>query len=105
MQPLVDADKAAAASTSTGANARSTAPTSHMRGAIEVMGASGIGRSTVREVMRHFQALGVVETRRGSGSFLLKPVSAVTIHLPLSIEPDPASRSPHHARRLPRAGG
>ncbi len=59
-------------------------PTEH-----EVMAALGIGRSTVREVMRHFQALGVVETRRGSGSFLLKPVSAETIHVPLSFDPGP----------------
>ncbi|WAJ29599.1 FadR/GntR family transcriptional regulator [Antarcticirhabdus aurantiaca] len=111
--------------TSTGEDARRAAPTSRMREAIavmaeyiarstlkpgdklpsehEVMAALGIGRSTVREVMRHFQALGVVETRRGSGSFLLKPVSAETIHLPLSIEPGPASRSPLHALDVCRA--
>ncbi|WAJ26820.1 FadR/GntR family transcriptional regulator [Antarcticirhabdus aurantiaca] len=79
------------------------APTSHMREAIEVMEAFGICPATVREVMRHLQALGVVETRRGSGSFLLKPVSAETIHLPLSIEPGPGSRSPLHALDVCRA--
>lgn len=59
-------------------------PTEH-----EFMGALGIGRSTVREVMRHFQALGVVETRRGSGSFLRRSISAATVHLPLSFDPGP----------------
>jgi GntR family transcriptional regulator, transcriptional repressor for pyruvate dehydrogenase complex len=59
-------------------------PTEH-----ELMGALGIGRSTVREVMRHFQALGVVETRRGSGSFLRRSISAATVHLPLSFDPGP----------------
>ncbi|WP_061933397.1 FadR/GntR family transcriptional regulator [Aureimonas sp. AU22] len=59
-------------------------PTEH-----ELMGALGIGRSTVREVMRHFQALGVVETRRGSGSFLRRSISAATVHMPLSFDPGP----------------
>ncbi|WP_279482197.1 FadR/GntR family transcriptional regulator [Aureimonas sp. SK2] len=59
-------------------------PTEH-----ELMGALGIGRSTVREVMRHFQALGVIETRRGSGSFLRRSISAATVHLPLSFDPGP----------------
>ncbi|WAJ27977.1 FadR/GntR family transcriptional regulator [Antarcticirhabdus aurantiaca] len=68
----------------TGLKPNERLPTEH-----EVMAALGIGRSTVREVMRHFQALGVVETRRGSGSFLLKPVSAATVHVPLSFDPGP----------------
>jgi GntR family transcriptional regulator, transcriptional repressor for pyruvate dehydrogenase complex len=68
----------------TGLKPNERLPTEH-----EVMSALGIGRSTVREVMRHFQALGVVETRRGSGSFLLKSISAATVHVPLSFDPGP----------------
>ncbi|GGB01518.1 GntR family transcriptional regulator [Brucella endophytica] len=53
----------------------------------ELMSALGVGRSTIREAIRHFQALGVIETRKGSGTYLLKPVSAATIHMPLSFDP------------------
>lgn len=45
-----------------------------------------VGRSTVREVIRQLQALGIVESRRGSGTYLLRSVSADTIHVPLSID-------------------
>lgn len=53
----------------------------------ELMVALGVGRSTIREAIRYFQALGVIETRKGSGTYLLKPVSAATIHMPLSFDP------------------
>jgi DNA-binding FadR family transcriptional regulator len=52
----------------------------------ELMLALGVGRSTIREVIRHFQALGVVEARKGSGTYLLKAFSGTTIHMPLSLE-------------------
>lgn len=52
----------------------------------ELMAALAVGRSTIREVVRHFQALGVMETRKGSGTYLLKPVSTSTVHMPLSLE-------------------
>lgn len=51
----------------------------------ELMAALGVGRSTIREVIRHFQSLGVMETRKGSGTYLLKPISSATIHMPLSL--------------------
>ncbi|RUV80073.1 FadR family transcriptional regulator, partial [Mesorhizobium sp. M1A.F.Ca.IN.020.32.1.1] len=35
----------------------------------ELMAALAVGRSTVREVLSHFQALGVVEARKGSGTY------------------------------------
>ncbi|MDH6233461.1 GntR family transcriptional repressor for pyruvate dehydrogenase complex [Mesorhizobium soli] len=53
----------------------------------ELMAALAVGRSTIREAIRHFQALGVMETRKGSGTYLLKPVSIATIHMPLSLDP------------------
>lgn len=52
----------------------------------ELMAALAVGRSTIREVIRHFQALGVMEARKGSGTFLLKPVTTATIHMPLSLD-------------------
>lgn len=51
-----------------------------------LMQSLAVGRSTVREVMRQFQARGVVESRVGSGTFLLRPLSAGTIHVPLTID-------------------
>ncbi|MBP2551822.1 DNA-binding FadR family transcriptional regulator [Neorhizobium galegae] len=52
----------------------------------ELMQALAVGRSTIREVIRHFQALGVVEARKGSGTYLLRAISGTTIHMPLSME-------------------
>ena len=52
----------------------------------ELMQALGVGRSSIREAVSHLQALGVLEARIGSGTYILKPVSAHTVHLPLSIE-------------------
>jgi len=52
----------------------------------ELMGALAVGRSTVREVIRQLQALGVVESRKGSGTYLLRTVSTATVHMPLSFD-------------------
>ena len=52
----------------------------------ELMAALSVGRSTIREAIRRFEALGVTETRKGSGTYLLKPISAATIHMPLSLD-------------------
>ena len=52
----------------------------------ELMQSLAVGRSTVREVIRQFQALGVVESRKGSGTYLLRGISGDTIHMPLSID-------------------
>ncbi|MGI4764225.1 MAG: FadR/GntR family transcriptional regulator [Janthinobacterium lividum] len=51
-----------------------------------LMASLAVGRSTVREVMRQFQARGIVESRKGSGSFLLRPFSADAVHVPLTID-------------------
>lgn len=51
----------------------------------ELMQALRVGRSTIREVIRHWLALDIVEVRKGSGTFLKRPVSARTVYLPLSI--------------------
>lgn len=51
-----------------------------------LMNALEVGRSTVREVIRQMQALGIVESRKGSGTYLLKTVSTTTVHVPLSFD-------------------
>jgi GntR family transcriptional repressor for pyruvate dehydrogenase complex len=52
----------------------------------QLMQSLAVGRSTVREAIRKLQALGIVESRTGSGTYLLRPVSAGAIHLPLMID-------------------
>lgn len=52
----------------------------------QLMESLAVGRSTVREVIRQLQTLGVVETRRGSGTFLRRAFSANAIHMPLTID-------------------
>ena len=52
----------------------------------EFMEGLAVGRSTVREVIRQLQALGIVESRKGSGTYLLRSVSADTVHMPLSFD-------------------
>lgn len=52
----------------------------------QLMETLAVGRSTVREVIRKLQALGVVESRKGSGTYLLKATSADAIHMPLVID-------------------
>ncbi|RDU96724.1 FadR/GntR family transcriptional regulator [Trinickia dinghuensis] len=56
----------------------------------ELMETLGVGRSTVREVIRQFQARGIVESRQGSGTYLLRAISSETIHVPLTIDPGTA---------------
>lgn len=52
----------------------------------ELADALGVGRSTIRESMRQLQALGIVATRKGSGSYLQRAITSATMHMPLSIE-------------------
>ncbi|MDQ0467159.1 FadR/GntR family transcriptional regulator [Labrys wisconsinensis] len=48
--------------------------------------ALAVGRSTVREAISQLQVMGVVESRKGSGTYLLRPFSADAIHMPLVID-------------------
>jgi len=52
----------------------------------QLMESLAVGRSTVREVIRKLQGQGVVESRRGAGTYLLRPTSADAIHIPLLID-------------------
>lgn len=53
----------------------------------EMMTALGVGRSTVREAIRQFQARGLVESRQGSGTYLVRAISQEAIHVPLIMDP------------------
>jgi DNA-binding FadR family transcriptional regulator len=44
-----------------------------------------VGRSTVREALKRWQALGVVEMRKGSGTYLKAPFDGDTVHLSISF--------------------
>ncbi len=44
-----------------------------------------VGRSTVREAIKAWEALGIVETRKGSGTFLRRPVAPGAVHRPLTL--------------------
>ena len=45
-----------------------------------------VSRSTIREALKRWEALGVVEMRKGSGTYLRAPVDRDAIHLPLTIQ-------------------
>jgi GntR family transcriptional repressor for pyruvate dehydrogenase complex len=46
----------------------------------------GVSRGTIREALKCWESLGVVEMRKGSGSYLLRPVSPQSLHMPLTVE-------------------
>lgn len=52
----------------------------------ELTASLGVGRSTVREAMQRLEALGVTRTLKGSGTYLVRPISAATIHVPLTLD-------------------
>ncbi len=47
--------------------------------------ALGVGRSTVREALKRWEALGIVEMRQGSGAYLRVSVSPNLLHVPLVL--------------------
>lgn len=47
--------------------------------------ALGVGRSTVREALKRWEALGIVEMRPGSGAYLRVAVSPAVMHVPLVL--------------------
>ncbi|WP_165491226.1 FadR/GntR family transcriptional regulator [Lichenihabitans psoromatis] len=51
-----------------------------------LMEALAVGRSTVREVIRQFQARGIVESRKGSGTYLLRALTAGSVSFPMTID-------------------
>lgn len=47
--------------------------------------ALGVGRSTVREALKRWEALGIIELRHGSGAYLRVAVSPNLLHVPLVL--------------------
>jgi DNA-binding FadR family transcriptional regulator len=45
-----------------------------------------VSRGTIREALKRWESLGVVEMRKGSGNYLLRPVSPQSLHMPLTVE-------------------
>lgn len=46
----------------------------------------GVGRSTIREAIRKWSTLGLVEVRKGSGTFLKRPISPNAVHLAVTLD-------------------
>jgi len=51
----------------------------------------GVGRSTVREALQTWQAMGLVEIRTGSGTYLVQEVRRTSLHVPVTINLDRAA--------------
>uniref|UniRef100_A0A2A3JX54 GntR family transcriptional regulator n=2 Tax=Alloyangia mangrovi TaxID=1779329 RepID=A0A2A3JX54_9RHOB len=54
----------------------------------ELTAALKVGRSSIREAVSQLSALGIVEARIGSGTYLLRKISADTVYMPLSVSAD-----------------
>ncbi len=51
----------------------------------ELCAALGVGRSTVREALKRWEALGIIERRQGSGVYLRAKVGPDIVHVPLVL--------------------
>jgi GntR family transcriptional repressor for pyruvate dehydrogenase complex len=45
-----------------------------------------VSRGTIREALKRWESLGIVEMRKGSGNYLLRLVSPQSLHLPLTLD-------------------
>lgn len=46
----------------------------------------GVSRPTVREALQTWQAMGLVEIRKGSGTYLVQDIRATSLHVPVTIQ-------------------
>ncbi len=65
--------------------------------------ALGVGRSTVREALKRWEALGIIERRQGSGITLLAKVGPNLVHVPLVLARPSKVRSLLHILQVRRA--
>ncbi|MEA1676023.1 FadR/GntR family transcriptional regulator [Nitrospirillum sp. BR 11163] len=88
LRPLPSADRIAAVSAALAAFIAEGAlqPGERLPTERELMARLAVGRSTVREVIRQFQARGLVETRKGSGTYLLRAITPGAVHVSLTID-------------------
>lgn len=61
----------------------------------------GVSRPTIREALQTWQAMGLVETRMGSGTYLRQEIRAGALHVPVTI--DPGREAVLHSLELRRA--
>lgn len=54
----------------------------------ELTAALKVGRSSLREAVSQLSALGILEARIGSGTYLLRRITADTVYMPLSLSAD-----------------
>lgn len=45
-----------------------------------------VGRSTVREALKRWESLGIIEKRRGSGSYLAAAIDPASVHVPIAMK-------------------
>lgn len=65
--------------------------------------ALGVGRSTVREALTRWEALGIIERRQGSGIYLRARVGPNIVHVPLVLARPTKVRSLLHILQVRRA--
>lgn len=65
--------------------------------------ALGVGRSTVREALKRWEALGIVERRQGSGIYLLAKVGPNLVHVSLVLARPSRVRNLLHILQVRRA--
>ncbi|WP_211341151.1 FadR/GntR family transcriptional regulator [Paracoccus methylarcula] len=51
----------------------------------------GFGRSTIREVLRQWESLGIVTRRKSAGTRIVSEISTRTLHIPLSLQVEAGS--------------
>ncbi|MEZ5888711.1 MAG: FCD domain-containing protein [Paracoccaceae bacterium] len=61
----------------------------------------GVGRSTIREVLKSWQSMGIVTRNKGAGTTLAAEVSRRSIHVPLTLKLEAESLIRTHAVRRP----
>lgn len=52
---------------------------------VELAAQLGVGRSTVREVLKSWQSMGIVTRNKGGGTRLVAPLTERAVHLPLAV--------------------
>ena len=63
----------------------------------------GVGRSTVREALKRWMALGIIDLRQGSGAYLRVKVSPNLMHVPLVLAQPQKARDVLHILEVRRA--
>lgn len=68
---------------------------------IELAERLGVARSTIREVLKSWQSMGIVTRNKGAGTTLSAEISSRSIHVPLTLRLEAESLIRTHAVRRP----